>query len=62
VQFVIVDLDRSRSAVQKQLQQKYYRRYIPHVTILAQDGQVLYDAAGEVEESSLAAILDKALK
>ena len=59
--FVIVDLNRSRSAAQKELQQKYYRRFIPHVTILDRSGKVLYDAAGEVEESQLASILDRTL-
>ena len=62
VRFVIVDLDAGRSAAQAQLVRKFYRGYIPHVTILVQDGKVLYNVAGEVEESTLASILDKALK
>ncbi len=60
--FVIVDLDRSRSAAQQELLKKFYRGYIPHVTILDKRGKPLYDEAGEVEESQLAALLDKALK
>lgn len=59
---MIVDLDRGRSAAQKQLMQKYYRGYIPHVTILDKNGKVLYDAAGEVEEPALVSILEKAVQ
>ena len=62
VRFVIVDMDAGRSAAQEAVVKKYYRGYIPHVTILVQDGKVLYNVAGEVEESTLASILDKALK
>ena len=62
VQFVVVDLDRSRSATQKELQKKFYRGYIPHIAILDNAGQAAYDSAGEVEESTLEMILDKTLK
>ncbi len=62
VQFVIVDLDRRRSAAQKDLLRKFYRGYIPHVTILDKTGKPVYDAAGEVEKSTLAGILDGAMK
>lgn len=62
VRFVIVDLDRSRSAAQKELVEKYYRGYIPHVTILDRAGKAVYDSAGEVEGSQLAEVLDRTLK
>lgn len=62
VQFVIVDLDRGRSAAQKELQKKFYRGYIPHVTILDKTGMAAYDRAGEVDESKLAEILGRLLK
>ena len=62
VRFVIVDLDRSRSAAQKELEEKFYRGYIPHITILDKTGKAVYDSAGEVDESVLAGILDKTLK
>lgn len=62
MQFVIVDLDRSRSAAQKELQKKFYRGYIPHITILDGTGKAVYDSAGEVEESTLAPILDRVLR
>ncbi len=61
VGFVLVNLDRSRSAA-KELARKYYRGYIPHVTILTADGRVLYNQAGEVETARLARILDQALE
>ncbi len=61
VHFVIVDLDRSRSAAQQELIRKYYRGYIPQVTILDKRGKPVYDAAGEVDEPALAARLDALL-
>jgi hypothetical protein len=62
VQFVIVDLDRSRSAAQAELIKKYYRGYIPHVTILDRHGKAVYDEAGEASRAALSAILDRALQ
>jgi hypothetical protein len=59
---VIIDLDRSRSAAQKDLMKKFYRGSIPHAATLDKDGNPLYDQAGEVEESELASILERALK
>ena len=44
--FVVVDLDRP-SADQKKLVARFYRGYIPHVTILDARGAVVYDRAGE---------------
>ena len=61
VHFVLVNLDRSRSAA-RELIRKFHRGYIPHVTIVAADGAVLYDRAGEVETERLAAILERALE
>ena len=62
VQFVIVDLDRGRSAAQKKLQKMFDRGYIPHVTILDKAGKAAYNSAGEVDESRLAEVLDRLLK
>ncbi len=59
---MIVDLDSSLSAAQKNLMKNFYRGSIPHVAILDKDGKPLYDQAGEVEESELASILERALK
>jgi len=61
VHFVVVDLDQSLSFVQKELRRQYYRGYIPHITILDQNGKSLYDQAGEVGEQTISEILDKAL-
>ena len=60
--FVIVDLDLRRSPAQEALVKKYYRGSIPHVTILDRTGKAAYDAAGEVEESTISAILDRISK
>ena len=62
VNFVVVDMDQKLSAAQEQLVHKYYRGYIPHVVILDKSGKPLYNSAGEVDESEMAAILDKALQ
>jgi len=62
VQFVIIDLDQKRSPAQHGLVDKYYTGYIPHVVILNSSGKAVYNAAGEVEESKVIAILEKLLK
>ena len=41
--------------------QASHRGYIPHVTIVAAGGGVLYDKSGEVDRERLAGILDRAL-
>ncbi len=60
--FVIVDLDRSRSAAQQELLKKFYRGYIPHVTILNKSGKPVYNSSGEVDETTISTILDAALR
>ena len=62
VNFVVVDLDRSPSSEQQELARKYYRNYIPHVTILDAQGDALYDQSGEVESSRVSTLLDQALQ
>jgi hypothetical protein len=62
VQFVVIDLDRYQSGAQQELRKKYYRGSIPHVVLLGPSGAVLYNAAGEVDESVIAGVLDKALR
>ena len=61
VQFVVVDLDRPRSPAQQELVKKFYRGYIPHVVVLNRDGNTAYNASGEVEESEISKVLEKAL-
>jgi len=61
VQFVIVDLDHRVSAMQQDLQKKYYRGYIPHVVVLDVQGAELYNQSGEVDEGTISGVLDKAL-
>ena len=61
VQFVIVDLDKSRPAAQQELVRKYYTGYIPHVVVLDKNGKALYNRSGEEEENSLSTVLDQAL-
>ena len=61
VQFVVVDLDRPRSAAQEELVKKFYKGYIPHVVVLNRDGKALYNASGEVEAGEVSKLLEKAL-
>ncbi len=58
---MIVDLDLKRPPAQQELVKRYYRGYIPHVTILDKSGKPVYNSSGEVEENRLSAILDKLL-
>lgn len=41
---------------------KYYQGSIPHVVVLDKSGNALYNSAGEVDDSTISAILDKALR
>ena len=62
VQFVVIDLDHNLPRAQYDLAKKYFGGAIPHVVVLDRSGNAVYNAAGEVEESQITAILDKALK
>jgi len=62
VQFVVIDLDHDLSAPQQELAKNYFGGAIPHVVVLDRSGKAVYNSAGEVEGSTIAAILDKALK
>ncbi len=61
VDFIIVDLDSQISSEQRDLRGRFYRRYIPHVTIVDGKGDVLYNRSGEIGTETISAILDKAL-
>ncbi len=62
VQFVIVDLDHPLPSAQQDLRKAYYRGYIPHVVVLDASGAPVYNSSGEVEESVISGLLDKALR
>lgn len=62
MQFIVIDIDRKQSPAQQELVKKYYTGYIPHVVVLDRSGKALYNSAGEVEESTIEALLDKALQ
>ena len=59
--FIIVDLDSKISNEQNELRERFYRNYIPHVTIIGANGSVLYNRSGEIGTDLLSSILDKAL-
>lgn len=61
VQFVVIDLDTKHSPEQQKLVDRNYGGYIPHVMVLGKSGEVLYSAAGEMDEEPLSKIIDKAL-
>lgn len=65
VRFVVVDVAHPSEA-QKPLVEKHYEGAIPTVTVLAPDGSVLYDRAGETaatrgDAQPLAALIESAL-
>jgi len=62
VQFVVVDMDKPRSAAQEDLVKRFYKGYIPHVTVLNREGKIAYNASGEVESDEISKVLDKTLK
>jgi thioredoxin-like negative regulator of GroEL len=58
VQFVIIDLDKQRSAAQQELVRKYYKGFIPHIVVLDAKGNAVYNQAGESGESEISRVLD----
>ncbi len=62
VNFVVIDLDHQRPALQQELVKRFYGGYIPHVAVVGASGDVLYNHAGEIGTDQLTAILNKALK
>ena len=62
MQFVIIDLDKKRPKEQQTLLERYYEGFIPHMVVLDKNGKARYNSAGEVEESTISKILDKALQ
>jgi thioredoxin-like negative regulator of GroEL len=62
VQFVIIDLDKQRSPAQQSLIKRFYTGYIPHVVVLDQQGNAVYNQAGEVDSDKIYAVLDRLLK
>jgi len=61
VNFVIVDLDQPLSPAQSELVKNHYQGSIPHVVVLDMSGKAVYDTAGEVSETEIGGVLDKAL-
>ena len=64
IDFVVVDLDHPSSA-QRELAARYYRGYIPTVTVIDSKGEVIYNRAGETgsrrgDTSKLEALLNSA--
>jgi len=62
VDFIVVDLDSAISKEQKELRDRFYKNYIPHVTIIDGKGNVAYNSSGEVDAKALSAILDKSFQ
>ncbi|MBI2486923.1 MAG: hypothetical protein HYW01_08190 [Deltaproteobacteria bacterium] len=58
VDFIVVDLDTDISKGQRELKDRFYKKYIPHVTIIDPKGNVVYNSSGEVDTNTLSAILD----
>ena len=62
VNFVVVDLDKPRSAAQQQLIDNYYQNSIPDLIVLDANGRPVYNQAGEQDENVLSQLFDEALK
>jgi hypothetical protein len=62
VDFIIVDLDTELSKEQEALRSRFYRNYIPHVTVIDAGGKAVYDKSGEVGTDKISLILDGLLK
>src|SRR5258708_10420758 len=62
VQFAVVDLDKPRSPAQEDLVKKFYKGYIPHVTVPNREGKIAYNNSGEVDAAEISKVLDKTLK
>jgi len=62
VDFILVDLDGSRSAAQKELIDKFYKGWIPWVTILDKNHKAVYNDSGETSVEEVSRILDKVLE
>ena len=62
VQFVVIDLDRKQSPTQAELVRKFFKGRIPHVVVLDREGKPAYNRSGEVDEMSIANILDRTLQ
>ncbi|MGB7291211.1 MAG: hypothetical protein WBD99_03470 [Thermodesulfobacteriota bacterium] len=62
VDFIVIDLDTEISNEQTELEDRFYRNYIPHVTIIDGDGQVVYNKSGEIDTHRISNMLDRALK
>ena len=62
VDFIVVDLDTQISKEQRELKNKFYKRYIPHITIINKESKVVYDRSGEIASTRLSKILEESLK
>lgn len=61
VQFVIIDIDRKLSPSQKELKNKYFAGYIPHVVVLDASGNPLHNSSGEVNSAVISDLFEKLL-
>lgn len=61
IEFIVIDLDELVNRDQLELKKRYYKNYIPHVTILDNKGKVVYDKAGEIKTDVLSEILKKTI-
>lgn len=61
VKFIVIDLDSSMSYKQKKLVNRFYNGYIPNVTVLGNEGNVLYNSSGEVSKEKISRIFEREL-
>ena len=58
VDFIVIDLDSKISDEQAELRDRFYRKYIPRVTIIDKDGQVVYNKSGEIDTVRISNMLE----
>ncbi|HEX9831047.1 MAG TPA: hypothetical protein VGA94_05110 [Thermodesulfobacteriota bacterium] len=54
-------MDSAISKDQKELKDRFYKKYIPYVTIIDSKGNVVYNSSGEVDTKTLSTSLDKSV-
>ena len=55
-------MDHSIPAAQRELTDRYFKGYIPHVVVIDRSGKALYNESGEVDEELLEKKFAEALK
>ena len=61
VDFILIDVDTDITKEQKDLKERFYKYYIPHVVVIDAKGKVVYNKSGEIETEKLSKMLDSGM-